>query len=150
MSRTLVASLGLFALLAGASSAGAREFRFFDVGDRVYYESFSNDLEPIVEPHVYLPRAVRAFGKGHLSYAAQNLEKAAAGFEYFSERAAGEDRRQLDKASRALSKLARQVRRGEVDGVHVVEEAVADAQRVLAGERVMPTRGAEAPAPAQS
>jgi len=145
MSRMLVASIALIASLAAASAAGAREFRFFEGSDRVYYETHYRRLEPISEPHIHLARAARSFANGNRSYAAENLEKAAAGFSYFEERAAGEDRRQLDRAGRALAKLARQVRRGDVDGVEIVERAVSDAQRVLAGERVMETR-----TPAQS
>ena len=134
MTPRLVASLVFLAGLAAASGATAREFRFFDVGDRVYYQSVHQDLEPIAEPHIYLPRAQRAFEKGHRAAAAQNLEKAAAGFNYFSERVTGEDRRQLDLAARALGKLARDLRRGEVDEVTTLERAIADAERVLAGD----------------
>ncbi|MBM4382309.1 MAG: hypothetical protein FJ091_02955 [Deltaproteobacteria bacterium] len=145
MSRMLVASLALVASFAAAGAAGAREYRFFQGSDRVYYETFHRRFEPISEPHIHLTRAARAFANASRWYAAENLEKAAAGFSYFEERAAGEDRRQLDRAGRALEKLARQVRRGDVDGVEIVERAVSDAQRVLAGERVMETR-----VPAQS
>ena len=147
MTRTLIASFVLLAGLAAASSAGAREFRFFDLGDRVYYQRSLHDLEPIVEPHIYLPRAQRAFAKGHRSAAAENLEKAAAGFDYFSERAAGEDRRQLDLASRALGKLARDLRRGEVDEVTTLERAIADAHRVLSGERALTPAAPVGPPP---
>jgi hypothetical protein len=142
MSRLLLASIAFVASLAAAS---AREYRFFEGSDRVFYETRFRRLEPISEPHIHLTRAARSFANGNRSYAAENLEKAAAGFSYFEERAAGEDRRQLDRAGRALEKLARRVRRGDVDGVEIVERAVSDAQRVLAGERVMQTS-----APAQS
>jgi hypothetical protein len=143
MSRTLVASAAFLAALAVAGSAGAREYRYFDGSDRVYYQRYGRSFERIVEPHFHLTRAERAFAKGHRSYAAENLEKAAAGFDYFSERAAGEDRRQLDLASRALHKLARDVRRGEVAEVTTLERAIAEARRVLAGEAVMAKPGAE-------
>ena len=147
MTRALVTSLVFLVGLAAASGAGAREFRFFDIGDRVYYQDVHQNLEPISEPHVYLPRAQRAFAKGHRSVAALNLEKAAAGFNYFSDRAAGENRRQLDLASRALGKLARDLRRGEVDEVTTLERAIADAQRVLAGEHAPPAAPVGPPAP---
>ena len=137
MSRTLTASFGLLAALAFASAAAAREYRFFEGNDRVYYESNHRTLERVVEPHFHLTRAERAFAKGHRAYAAENLEKAAAGFGYFRERAAGEERRQLDLAQRALEKLAGDVRRGRVAEATTVERAVADARRVLAGESVM-------------
>jgi hypothetical protein len=140
MSRKLVTSLALATSFVVAGAAGAREYRFFEGSDRVYYETHHRRFEPISEPHIHLTRAARSFANGNRSYAAENLEKAAAGFSYFEDRAAGEDRRQLDRAGRALSKLARQVRRGDVDGVEIVERAVRDAERVLAGERVMETR----------
>ena len=151
MARSLAASLALLAAFAVAGSATAREYRFFEGSDRVYYESYHRTLERVVEPHFHLTRAERAFAKGHRSYAAENLEKAAAGFGYFEERAAGEDRRQLDLARRALEKLAREVRRGNVDEPTTLERAVADARRVLAGEAVMQSpSGAGDAAPAQS
>jgi hypothetical protein len=156
MSRMLVASVVFFAALGSAAGAGAREYRFFEGSDRVYYQRYGHTFERIVEPHVHLTRAERAFAMGHRSYAAENLEKAAAGFDYFRERAAGEDRRQLDLASGALEKLARDVRRGEIDEVTTIERAVGDARRVLAGESVMakpsatPTGAAPASEPAQS
>jgi hypothetical protein len=144
MSRTLVASLALLAGLATATGAAAREYRFFEEGDRVYYQSYTHRIELVAEPHIHLGRAESAFAKGHRSYAAENLEKAAVGFHYFSERTAGEDRRQLDLARRALEKLAREIRRGDVDEVTTLSRALADARRVLAGEAVM-----ELPAAAQ-
>ncbi|HEY8122954.1 MAG TPA: hypothetical protein VII78_16655 [Myxococcota bacterium] len=137
------ASLALIAGLLCASAAGAREYRSFDLGDRVYYQRSDRELEPIVEPHIYLARAERAFARGSRSYAAENLEKAAAGFGYFSARAAGTDRRQLEFAGRALDELARSVRRGEVDGVAVMADALSVARRVLDGEAVMPAPAAE-------
>ena len=124
----LVAAFGI------AAGAAAREYRFFDGGDRVYYQRYGSTLERVVEPQFHLTRAERAFAKGHRAYAAENLEKAAAGFAYFSERAAGDERRQLDLARRALDKLARDVRRGDVDEVTTLERAIADARRVLEGE----------------
>jgi hypothetical protein len=150
MSRTLLASLLMLAALATAASAGAREYRYFEGSDRVYHQRYGRVLERIVEPRFHLDRAERAFAKGHRAYAADNLEKAAAGFDYFKERAAGEDRRQLDLASRALEKLARGVRRGEVDEVTTLERALADARRVLAGEAVMVKPTAAPAPPAQS
>ena len=140
MTRTLFASLLLIAGLAAATAASAREFRFFDAGDRVIYQRSDRIFEPLVEPHIYLPRARRAFENGQRWAAAENLSKAAVGFDYFKDRAAGDDRRQLALASRALDKLARQVRRGEIDEVTTLDRAIADAERVLAGE--------PAPAPA--
>jgi Asp-tRNA(Asn)/Glu-tRNA(Gln) amidotransferase B subunit len=146
MSRKLVTSLAMLAAVAFAASADAHEYRYFNGSDRVYYQRYDRELERVQEPHFHLARAERAFAKGHRSYAADNLEQAAAGFDYFSERAAGEDRRQLDLASRALVKLARDVRRGDVDELTTLERALSDARRVLAGEAVMVTPPA---APAQ-
>ncbi len=136
MSRRLSASFVLLAGLA-ATSAAAGEHRFFEGSDRVYTQRFGRVLEPISEPHIHLTRAERAFASGHRASAAENLEKAAAGFDYFSDRAAGTDRKQLALASRALEKLAGDVRRGEVDEITTMERALSDARRVLAGEAAM-------------
>ncbi len=148
MSRMLILSLVFLGGLAAASGATAKDYRFFEGSDRVYYQRYGRVIEPISEPHIHLTRAERAFAKGHRAAAADNLEKAAAGFDYFSERAAGTDRRQLDLAGRALEKLAHDVRRGEVDEVTTMERALSDARRVLAGEAVMTVPSA-APAAAQ-
>jgi Asp-tRNA(Asn)/Glu-tRNA(Gln) amidotransferase B subunit len=150
MSRKLVPSFLMLAALAFAASASAHEYRFFNGSDRVYYQSYYRVFEPVAEPHIHLDRAERAFAKGHRAYAAENLEKAAAGFDYFSERAAGEDRHQLDLAQRALEKLARDVRRGEIDEVTTLARALSDARKVLAGEAVMVMPSAAPAAPAQS
>jgi len=136
MTRNTTASLLLLAGLLIAPAANAREYRFFENGDRVYYQNYSREIEKIAPPSFYLPRAVSAFEKGHRSISAQYLEKAAAGFNYFEERAAGKDRRQLKVAGRALEKLATSVRRGEAE-LTTVERAVRDAQRVLDGEDVI-------------
>jgi hypothetical protein len=148
MSRSFAASFVLLAALSSAAPVAAQEHRFFEGNDRVYYQRYGRVLEPISEPHIHLTRAERAFAKGHRSVAADNLEKAAAGFDYFSERAAGTDRKQLDLASRALEKLARDVRRNEIDEITTLERALADARRVLAGEAAMTVPSA-APAAAQ-
>jgi hypothetical protein len=145
VSRRLIAPLALLAGFALAAGAEAREYRFFHANDKVYYQGSSRRIEPISEPHIHLGRAERAFAKGQRAYAAENLEKAAAGFAYFRERAAGEDRRQLDLAGRALEELAREVRRGDVAEVTTLERAIADARRVLAGEAVMSEPAVAAP-----
>lgn len=156
MSRKRVVSFVLFAGLAVAASAGAREYRNFEGSDRVYYQRTARWLEPVSEPHVHLDRAERAFAKGHRLYAAENLEKAAAGFRYFEERAAGTDRQQLRLAGRALDALARDVRRGDVAEINTLQSALHDARRVLAGEAAMtppataPAAPAAAPAPQPS
>lgn len=146
--RHLVPSIVLLAGLFSATLAGAREYRFFEPGDRVYYQRSDREFEPIVEPHIYLARAESSFAHGNRSYAAENLEKAAAGFDYFSERAAGADRRQLELGGRALERLARAVRRGEVDGVAMMADELSVARRVLAGEAV-PSGPASAPGAAE-
>lgn len=147
MLRKLLPWLALAVALGLATAAGAREYRFFDRRDQVYWQRYANQLERVVEPHFHLERAERGFAKGLTSYAADNLEMAAVGFDYFKQRAAGEDRRQLDLAARALEKLARAVRRGEIEEVTELERAVEDARRVLAGEAVM-VKPAAAPEPA--
>lgn len=148
MARIPVVSFVLFAGLAVAASAGAREYRSFEGSDRVYYQRTARWLEPVSEPHIHLDRAERAFAKGHRLYAAENLEKAAAGFRYFEERAAGGDRQQLRLAGRALDALAREVRRGAVAEVNTLANALSDARRVLAGEAAMTSPGASPSAPA--
>jgi hypothetical protein len=148
MSHKRVFSFVLFVGLAVAASAGAREYRHFEGSDRVYYNRAARWLEPVSEPHIHLGRAERAFAKGHRLYAAENLEKAAAGFRYFEERAAGTDRQQLRLAGRALGALAREVRRGDVAEINTLQNALDDARRVLAGEAVMTPPGVAPAAPA--
>ncbi|HEU4429709.1 MAG TPA: hypothetical protein VFT98_13190 [Myxococcota bacterium] len=138
MTRQIAASLiTVAALLAAAPAANARDYRFFEQGDRVYYQPYGSGsyFEKVAPPHFYLPKAVSAFEKGHRSVSAEYLEKAAVGFAYFEERAAGEDKRQLKIAGRALEKLAYSVRRGETE-LTTLQRAVKDAERVLDGERV--------------
>jgi len=137
MTRRIAASLIVFAGLLVAPAAGARDYRFFEQGDRVYYQPYGSSryFEKLAPPHFYLPKALSAFEKGHRSISAEYLEKAAVGFSYFEERAAGEDKRQLKIAGRALDKLAYSVRRGETE-LTTLQRAVKDAERVLDGERV--------------
>ena len=137
MSRKLVASFALLAALGVAAGAEARDYRFFDQRDQVYYQRFEHQLERVDEPQYHLERAERGFAKGLRSYAADNLEMAVAGFDYFKQRSAGEDREQLDLAARGLEKLARAVRRGEIQEITELHRAIEDARRVLAGEAVM-------------
>jgi hypothetical protein len=145
MSRKLVASLGCLAALAIAAGAQARDFRFFDGSDSVYYQRDDRVLERVVEPQFHLTRAQSAFVDGHHGFAAENLDKAAVGISYFEQRATGEQRRQLAIASRALHKLAHRVRMGQVAEATELDRAVTDARRVLSGVPAAPPMG---PAPA--
>jgi hypothetical protein len=128
-------------LVGGA--AFAEDKRWFEGGDKVFVRQHE-DFVRIQEPDVHLQRAHRRFAKGIKAGAADELEKAAAGFAYFAQRSAGADRKELTLASRALNKLADQVRRGEIDEITTLERAIADAKRILAGE---PAQSAEPAAP---
>jgi len=138
MTRHIAASVLVLAGLLAAPAAYARDYRFFEQGDRVYYQPYGSGsyLEKIAPPHFYLRRALSAFEKGHRAISAEYLEKAAVGFSYFEERAAGNDKRQLKIAGRALEKLAYSVRRDEVE-ITTLQRAVTDAQRLLDGEDVI-------------
>ncbi len=130
-----VAALGVpawLAVLAIASGAGADARRWFEGSDKVYIRQHEQ-LVRIQEPRFHMTQARRAFAKGLRSVAADDFEKAAAGFAYFRDRAAGDNRKQLDLASRALDKLGDDIRRGKVDEVTTLDRAIEDAERVLRG-----------------
>jgi hypothetical protein len=131
LARAVAAALGL-GLLAGEASL-ADEKRWFENSDKVFIRQ-RDQFERIQEPDVHLDRARRGFAKENRAYAADELEKAAAGFAYFADRAAGSERKELEIASHALNRLADQVRRDEVDEITTLDRAIADAKRVLAGE----------------
>jgi hypothetical protein len=134
-------------VLTFASGALADEKRWFEGSDKVFIRQREQFVR-ISEPHIHLTRAQRSFAKGHRSAAADELEKASAGFAYFEDRAAGEHRAQLRLASRALTKLADDVRDGDVQEITEVDRAVADAKRVLAGTpKAAPKVGPPSPAP---
>lgn len=124
-------SLLLVLVLGAAASADTK--RWFEGSDKVYVRQHEI-FERIQEPDVHMERALRRFDKGMKGSAADELEKAAAGFSYFADRSGGAERRELELASRALNRLADDVRRGKVDEITTLERAVADAERVLAGE----------------
>jgi hypothetical protein len=119
--------------LAASSGSLAGDKRWFEGGDKVFIRQH-DDFVRVQEPDIHLQRAHRRFAKGLKVGAADELEKAAAGFSYFAERAAGDARKELSLASRALNKLADQTRRGDVGEITELERAIADAQRILAGE----------------
>jgi hypothetical protein len=83
---------------------------------------------------VHLDRAQRSFAKNQLGSAADELEKAAAGFAYFADRAAGARRNELEHAERGLTKLADDVRAKRVGEATNLDRALADARRILAGD----------------
>lgn len=133
-----------FALgLALAAAASAEPQRWFHQNDRVYIRQREQFVR-ILEPHVHLERARRSFSSGQLGIAADELERAAGGFAYFAERAAGEERRELETAERGLQKLADDVRAGRVGEITNLERALADAERILA-KGPPPEAGEKAP-----
>jgi hypothetical protein len=129
--------LGAFAALVLGPvvplAARADEKRWFEDSDKVFIRQHELFVR-ISEPDVHLKRARRAFASDNRFNAADELEKAAAGCSYFADRSAGGERAQLEIASRALNKLADQIRRGEVDEITTLDRAIADANRILAGE----------------
>jgi len=134
------------ALLLAAPLA-AEPKRWFEPGEKVYIRQHFEFVR-IQEPSTHLRRAQRSFEKGERSVAANELERAAAGFAYFAERAAGAQRKELESASRGLNELADEIRERAVE-LTTLERAIRDAERILAGEP--PPRPAQPQAePAQS
>ncbi len=137
-------ALALSLAFVAADGALADGKRWFEGSDKVFIRQHEEFVR-ISEPDVHLQRAQRRFAKGMQSGAADELEKAAAGFAYFAERAAGDARRELTLASRALSKLADETRGGRVDEITTLDRAIADAMRVLSGEPAKPAEPAKPP-----
>jgi hypothetical protein len=140
MSQSVRRLVGWIALCAAAallpaapSAADASAKRWFFGSDRVFIRQHEQFVR-IVEPDIHLARARRSFAKDHPANAADELEKAAAGFAYFAERAAGAQRKELEVASRALQKLADDVRARRIGEVTNLDRALADAERILAEE----------------
>ena len=131
--RFVVTTLAVGCLLAGAASADPGPKRWFDDGDKIYVRQHER-FERIYEPDVHLQRARRAYLKDHASLAADELEKAAAGMSYFAERSGGAQHREFVEAAGGLGKLADQARRREIGEITVLDDAIADALRILAGE----------------
>ncbi len=132
------AALSLLLALSLSTGAAADGKRWFEGSDKVFIR-LHEQFERISEPDVHLERAQRSFAKGHRSVSADELEKASAGFAYFEDRSAGERSADLRLASRALSKLADDMRRGEVLETTELDRAVADAMRVLLAIPQTPT-----------
>ena len=137
-------ALSLALSFLAAHGALAEGKRWFDGSDKVFIRQHEQ-FERISEPDVHLERAHRRFAKGMNSGAADELEKAAAGFAYFAERAAGDERKALTVAERALNKLADEMRHGDVDEITTLERAIADANRLLAGDPAKPAEPAAPP-----
>jgi hypothetical protein len=151
-STRLSAWLSLAVLLAAVAAAPVQseEKRWFEGSDKVFIRQH-NQFVRIVEPDVHLSRARRSFVKDHMALAADELEKAAAGFAYFAERSAGDSRRELAVGERALQKLADDVRARRVSEVTTLDRAIDDAKRILAGAPSPATPGAApASAPAKT
>jgi hypothetical protein len=142
---SLVSFLALAALLVAGPAASDTK-RWFAGGDKVYIRQH-NEFVRVQEPDVHLDRARRSFVKDHASRAADELEKAAAGFAYFAERAAGDQHRELRKAARGLGQLADDVRAKRVGEITNFDRALADARRILADgpPPIAPTETPEAP-----
>jgi hypothetical protein len=112
------------------SPIDAEKKHWFEQGDKVYVRE-NLQFVRITEPDVHLERARRAFEKQHRSVTANELERAAAGFSYFAERAAGGQRKELETASRALMKLADEIRGQRAVEITTLDRAIRDAERVL-------------------
>ena len=126
-------ALALLSLLAWGLAASADTPRWFTGSDKVYLRQHGQFVR-VQEPSTHLARARRSYLKGHTSISADELEKAAVGFAYFADRSAGPSRQELELATRALEKLADEVRAKRVDEVTTLDRALADARRILAGE----------------
>jgi hypothetical protein len=131
--RVLFSTLALCFLFSSAAGADPDPKRWFEDGDKVYVRQHER-FERIYEPDVHLKRARRAYLKDHASLAADELEKAAAGMSYFADRSGGRQHRELVEAAGGLNKLADQARRREIGEITLLDDAIADAMRILAGE----------------
>jgi hypothetical protein len=128
----LSASVALVALVALVGSpATGDDKRWFEGQDKVFIRQHEEFVR-IFEPDVHLSRARRSFLKDHAPIAADELEKAAAGFSYFAERLAGDQRKEFEAAALGLIKLADDVRARRVGEVTNFDRALADAKRILA------------------
>jgi hypothetical protein len=132
-SRLLAVAALVAPLLAAADPAAADGKRWFDGRDKVYIRQHTQFVR-IQEPDVHLSRARNSFLKDHAALAADELEKAAAGFAYFADRAVAEQREELELAARALEKLADDVRAKRAGEITNFDRALVDAKRILAGE----------------
>jgi hypothetical protein len=143
----LASTAALAALVAAAPARADQTPRWFEGSDKVFIRQHEMFFR-VQEPHVEMKRARKAFEAGHRAVAADDLERAAVGFAYFADRAAGEDRKQLEATEKALNQLADRVRRGEVDGVGELDALFADAEKVLAKESLtVPAATSPAPTP---
>jgi hypothetical protein len=124
-------AFALAALVVSGAPAAAEDKRWFEGGDKVFIRQHER-FERIFEPDVHLSRARRSFVKDHAASAADELEKAAAGFAYFAERKAGGERKELETAERGLNKLADDVRARRVGEITNFDRALEDARRILA------------------
>jgi hypothetical protein len=138
-------AVGLSAGLAGAAAA-SEEYRWFEGRDRVYVRQHEM-IEEIHEPAWHLQRAHEAFAHEHITLCADELEKAAAGFAYFRDRRGASDHKTLDRTVKSLDKLADDVRAKRVDGIAALDAVIADANRVIDGQKS--AAAAPSPAPAQ-
>ena len=127
----LLALWGSVLWLVVAGSASADTARRFHQDDRVFIRQREQFFR-IEEPHVHLQRARKSFLSDQMRVAADELERAAAGFAYFAERAAGQERQELERAERGLTKLADDVRARRIGEVTNLDRALADAERILA------------------
>ena len=143
--RAVLSALALCTLLAAAAAADPDPKRWFEDGDKVYVRQHER-FERIYEPDVHLKRARRAYLKDHASLAADELEKAAVGMSYFAARTGGRQHREFVEAAGGLNKLADKARKREIGEITLLDDAIADALRILAGEP-KPTPPVAAPPP---
>ena len=88
----------------------------------------------IQEPDFHMRQARRAYTHGRHTLAATEVEKVRGGVLWFEARAAGERRKRLTDAARALRMLERKLRRRELDSIRVLDGVFQDTLRVLSGD----------------
>ena len=105
----------------------------FPPGEQVFIDR-RGIVERIQEPDFHMGIARRAYSHGRHTLAAIEVEKVRGGVMWFESRAAGERRRRLEDASRALRLLERKLRKREVDSIRVLDGVFQDTLRALSGD----------------
>ncbi len=98
-------------------------------------------------PATHMRLARRAFERDRLRLAASEVEKLAAGVQWFEEQAHGAHSRALRQALVALQVLEMVLRAGQVDSVRLLDDVFADTMRALEGD-IEPADAADPAAPA--
>ncbi len=105
----------------------------FPPGEKVFL-NHRGVIIRIQDPDFHMRIARRAHTKGRHTLAANEAEKVRGGVRWFEARAAGERRKRLGDAVRALRMLEMQLRKHEVDSIRVLDGVFQETLRVLSGD----------------